>query len=128
MSTNEIIVKVFYSEYYRPPRTYEFEALGGRLNNVRMIYGNYDEFLKTLGYPVPTKSESFDLVNIRTNEVELVGSYIEIAEELGVHRTYVRRLQKQNKIFRYKYKLVLKPFKRKKMLELIQKEINKEKK
>lgn len=120
MTTNEIIVKVFYEEYFRSPKVEEFEALGGRMANVRLLYGSYINFIEELNYPSPySKSKTFELVNARTGDVVFTGVPKEIAEFIGMHRTGITRAAKYGRVIKEKYIVRYKPFYKKKLLERI---------
>lgn len=103
---NKKIIECFYNIYLRSPRHDELKACGGKFTKI----GEYNKYLTSLGYPKTSRGDTYEVVRIRTGEVEFTGSYKDIAEEYdgtwsGVRNTYV-----SDGIFRCDYKIRLKPF------------------
>lgn len=110
---NKDIVSHFYSEYFRSPRLSEFIACGGNVKAIPRDKHNHHEYhkwLNEMGYPEPTKSETYEVIRLNDNAVIFTGTPADIAEEYDRHRTTVVRACRYNFIFKKNFKIRMKKF------------------
>lgn len=126
MTTNEKIALLFYKEYKRSPKQHEFEALGGNLYRIRLVYGSistrsgYCNFLKEIGLPeVLGKGKTIEVINNRNNKIECFGIVSEIAKQFKVHQGTINRHVRNKTIFKEIYTIRVKKNNKKKMLDII---------
>lgn len=126
MPTNEKIALLFYKEYRRSPKKYEFEALGGSIHYVNLLYAKkdyrtgYRAFIKDIGLPYMfTKADTVEIINTRRNKIEYVGVPSDVAKYYGVHSGTINRHVRNKTIFKEIYTIRVKKFNKKKMLDII---------
>lgn len=110
MATNEEILEEFYNEYFRAPEIKEFEGWGGDIYDVKKKYKSYKRFLLNFGLELQSKAETYEVVHVRTNEVEFTGTLTDIAFEYNTTRQRLIRHYSNDWVLNEKYIIRHKPY------------------
>lgn len=110
MPSHEKILYDFYGIYWRPPKSYEFEACGGDLVGVKKLYDGYGDFIKKMGYGNAYKGETYIVINLINLEAEFIGTVEHIVDEYGWSPKTIRNSASKNVNINREYAIKHLPF------------------